>query len=36
MAIVDDPPYGWVRATWDGMTTDPRCPMTTGDGAARA
>jgi 5-deoxy-glucuronate isomerase len=29
MAIVDDPPYAWIRATWDGMPVDPRCPMTT-------
>ena len=28
MAIVDDEPYAWVRGTWDGMPTDPRCPMT--------
>jgi 5-deoxy-glucuronate isomerase len=28
MAIVDDPPYAWIRGTWDGMPTDPRCPMT--------
>jgi len=33
MAIVDDPPYGWVRESWDGMAVDPRCPMTTADGA---
>ena len=29
MAIVDDPPYAWIRGTWDGMPVDPRCPMTT-------
>jgi len=29
MAIVDDPPYAWIRTTWDGMPVDPRCPMTT-------
>jgi len=34
MAIVDDPAYGWIRATWDGMTPDPRCPMTTAAGSA--
>jgi 5-deoxy-glucuronate isomerase len=28
MAIVDDPPYAWIRGTWDGMPVDPRCPMT--------
>jgi 5-deoxy-glucuronate isomerase len=33
MAIVDDPPYAWVRGSWDGMALDPRCPMTTADGA---
>jgi 5-deoxy-glucuronate isomerase len=32
MAIVDDPAYGWLRATWDGMPLDPRCPMTTAEG----
>jgi 5-deoxy-glucuronate isomerase len=33
MAIVDDPPYAWVRGSWEGMAVDPRCPMTTADGA---
>jgi len=33
MAIVDDPAYGWIRATWDDQPTDPRCPMTTAAGA---
>jgi 5-deoxy-glucuronate isomerase len=32
MAIVDDPPYAWVRDSWKGMALDPRCPMTTADG----
>ncbi len=32
MAIVDDPAYGWIRATWSGQPTDPRCPMTTAAG----
>lgn len=32
MAIVDDPAHGWIRETWQGMTTDPRCPMTTAAG----
>jgi 5-deoxy-glucuronate isomerase len=32
MAIVDDPAYGWIRATWDGAAIDPRCPMTTAAG----
>jgi 5-deoxy-glucuronate isomerase len=34
MAIVDDPAHGWVRSTWDGMETDPRCPMATAAGSA--
>jgi 5-deoxy-glucuronate isomerase len=29
MAIVDDPPYAWVRDSWDALPVDPRCPMTT-------
>ena len=33
MAIVDDPPYAWVRDSWDGVPKDPRCPMTTAGGA---
>lgn len=33
MAIVDDPAYGWIRGTWDAMDVDPRCPMTTAEGA---
>ena len=32
MAIVDDPAYGWIRATWSDQPTDPRCPMTTATG----
>ena len=28
MAFCDDPTHHWVRAAWDGMPTDPRCPMT--------
>jgi 5-deoxy-glucuronate isomerase len=28
MAIVDDPAYAWIRASWDGMQLDPRVPMT--------
>jgi 5-deoxy-glucuronate isomerase len=31
-AFVDDPPHHWIRATWDAMATDPRCPMTTAEG----
>ena len=34
MAIVDDPAYGWIRATWQDQPTDPRCPMTTAAGPA--
>jgi 5-deoxy-glucuronate isomerase len=33
MAIVDDPPYAWIRGSWDAMPVDPRCPMTTASGA---
>lgn len=29
MAFCDDPAHHWVRASWDTMPTDPRCPMTT-------
>jgi 5-deoxy-glucuronate isomerase len=32
MAIVDDPAYAWIRATWEGMEPDPRCPLTTAEG----
>jgi 5-deoxy-glucuronate isomerase len=32
MAIVDDPDYAWIRGSWDGMASDPRCPMTTAAG----
>src|SRR5262249_15209218 len=32
MAIVDDPPYAWIRGTWEGMPIDPRCPMTSATG----
>jgi 5-deoxy-glucuronate isomerase len=28
MAFCDDPAHHWVRATWEGMAVDPRCPMT--------
>ena len=28
MAIVDDPAYAWIRASWHGMQLDPRVPMT--------
>jgi 5-deoxy-glucuronate isomerase len=32
MAIADDPAHGWIRATWDEIASDPRCPMTTAGG----
>ncbi len=28
MAFCDDPAHHWVRDSWAGMPTDPRCPMT--------
>jgi 5-deoxy-glucuronate isomerase len=28
MAFCDDPTHHWVRDSWTGMATDPRCPMT--------
>ncbi len=32
LAFCDDPDHGWVRGTWDGMETDPRCPVTSAAG----
>ena len=32
MAFCDDPAHHWVRQSWEGMPTDPRCPMTTAAG----
>lgn len=32
MAFCDDPTHHWVRDTWVGMPTDPRCPMTSASG----
>lgn len=32
MAFCDDPAHHWVRSSWEGMPTDPRCPMTTAAG----
>jgi 5-deoxy-glucuronate isomerase len=29
MAIVDDPPYAWVRSSWETMQADPRVPLIT-------
>ena len=34
MATADDPAYGWIRATWDDMALDPRCPITSAEGPA--
>jgi 5-deoxy-glucuronate isomerase len=36
MAFCDDPAHGWVRDTWAGMATDPRCPMTKAEPAETA
>ena len=35
MAFCDDPTHHWVRDTWAGMATDPRCPVTTKEGRAK-
>ena len=35
MAFCDDPTHHWVRDAWEGMETDPRCPMTTADGVVQ-
>jgi 5-deoxy-glucuronate isomerase len=32
MAFCDDPTHHWVRASWEGMAPDPRCPMTSPEG----
>jgi len=32
MAFCDDPAHHWVRDEWEGMPTDPRCPMATAEG----
>ena len=32
MAFCDDPAHHWVRDSWEGMATDPRCPMTSAAG----
>ena len=31
MAFCDDPNHHWVRASWESMPTDPRCPMTSAE-----
>jgi 5-deoxy-glucuronate isomerase len=36
MAFCDDPAHHWVRDTWAGMPTDPRCPMTSAAGVVSA
>jgi 5-deoxy-glucuronate isomerase len=36
LEVVDDPAHHWIRATWDGMPTDPRCPLTTAAGPTGA
>jgi 5-deoxy-glucuronate isomerase len=33
MAIADDPRHAWIRSSWTGQATDPRCPMTSAAGA---
>jgi 5-deoxy-glucuronate isomerase len=35
MAFCDDPAHHWVRASWDAMAPDPRCPMTDATGVVR-
>lgn len=32
LAFCDDPDHAWVRETWVGMETDPRCPVTSAAG----
>jgi 5-deoxy-glucuronate isomerase len=32
MVFCDDPAHHWVRDEWEGMPTDPRCPLTTAGG----
>lgn len=32
MAFCDDPHHHWVRAAWEQMAPDPRCPMTSAQG----
>ena len=32
LAFCDDPAHGWVRETWAGLPTDPRCPVTSAAG----
>jgi 5-deoxy-glucuronate isomerase len=32
MAFCDDPAHAWIRDSWSGMPTDPRCPVTSAAG----
>jgi 5-deoxy-glucuronate isomerase len=32
LAFCDDPDHAWVRDSWAGMETDPRCPVTSAAG----
>ena len=32
MAFCDDPAHAWLRNSWDGQATDPRCPVTSAEG----
>jgi 5-deoxy-glucuronate isomerase len=32
MSFCDDPAHHWIRATWNTMPQDPRCPMTSAQG----
>ena len=32
MLFCDDPAHGWIRDSWAGQDTDPRCPVTSADG----
>jgi len=35
MAFCDDPAHHWIRAMWEHMEPDPRCPMTDASGMVR-
>jgi 5-deoxy-glucuronate isomerase len=35
-AFCDDPAHAWVRDTWSGLPTDPRCPVTSAAGPVGA
>ncbi|MCW2761221.1 MAG: 5-deoxy-glucuronate isomerase [Marmoricola sp.] len=32
MAFCDDPAHAWLRDSWNGQPTDPRCPVTSAEG----